>query len=144
MELNEYQKRAMTTCMESSNNILYMMMNLIGEVGEACEKLKAVNDDGTFDDIIELADKYSKTAKALRKGDTALLEKAKLYDQTYHSCVTPEQEIALFKEVGDVGWQWSGLISVLGWEVNNVAWHNILKLADRKKRDQIDGDGDNR
>ena len=34
MELNEYQKQAMTTCTESSRNFSYMMLNLVGEVGE--------------------------------------------------------------------------------------------------------------
>ena len=33
MELNEYQKKAMTTCMESSNNPLYMLFMLGEEVG---------------------------------------------------------------------------------------------------------------
>ena len=34
MELNEYQKRAMSTCMPSCENISYMLLNLVGEVGE--------------------------------------------------------------------------------------------------------------
>ena len=34
MELNEYQEQAMTTCTESSQNFSYMMLNLVGEVGE--------------------------------------------------------------------------------------------------------------
>ena len=39
MELNEYQKRAMTTCTESSNNFAYMFLNLVGEVGEFAGKV---------------------------------------------------------------------------------------------------------
>ena len=34
MELKEYQERAMTTCMPSSENFSYMFLNLVGEVGE--------------------------------------------------------------------------------------------------------------
>lgn len=30
MELNEYQKRAMSTCMPSCENISYMLLNLVG------------------------------------------------------------------------------------------------------------------
>ena len=50
MELNEYQYQAMTTCTESSQNFSYMMLNLVGEVGELA----------------------SKVAKAIRKNETAL------------------------------------------------------------------------
>lgn len=46
MTLQEYQERAMTTCMPTSENFAYMMLNLVGEVGEF----------------------VSKVAKAIRKG----------------------------------------------------------------------------
>ena len=39
MELKEYQERAMTTCMPSSNNFSYMFLNLVGEVGEFASKI---------------------------------------------------------------------------------------------------------
>lgn len=39
MELNEYQEQAMTTCTESSQNFSYMMLNLVGEVGELASKV---------------------------------------------------------------------------------------------------------
>ena len=50
MELNEYQDRAMSTCMPSCNNISYMLLNLVAEVGEFSGKL----------------------AKAIRKGQVAI------------------------------------------------------------------------
>lgn len=34
MDLNEYQNKAMATCMPSCDNVSYMIMNLVGEVGE--------------------------------------------------------------------------------------------------------------
>lgn len=39
MELNEYQKRAMSTCMPSCKNYCYMMDNLVAEVGEFAGKV---------------------------------------------------------------------------------------------------------
>ena len=39
MTLNEYQQRAMSTCTQSSNNFNYMMLNLVGEVGELASKI---------------------------------------------------------------------------------------------------------
>lgn len=36
--LNEYQKKAMTTCLPESDNLFYMLANLCGEVGEFASK----------------------------------------------------------------------------------------------------------
>ena len=38
MTLNEYQEKAMTTCMETCKNFSYMFLNLVGEVGEFASK----------------------------------------------------------------------------------------------------------
>lgn len=120
MTLNEYQQKAMTTCMESSNNFSYMMLNLVGEVGEFA----------------------SKVAKGLRKGFLLMTGKGNYIAQ----CDTPDGYIdeELKKEAGDILWQLAGLCSVHGWTLEEVAQQNLDKLADRKQRDKIDGDGDNR
>ena len=39
LTLNEYQELAMRTCMQSCNNFSYMMLNLVGEVGELASKV---------------------------------------------------------------------------------------------------------
>lgn len=39
MTLNEYQQQAMTTCLPESENFAYMMLNLVGEVGEIAGKI---------------------------------------------------------------------------------------------------------
>ena len=38
MTLNEYQEKAMGTCLPSSRNFAYMFYNFLGEVGEMIEK----------------------------------------------------------------------------------------------------------
>ena len=48
------------------------------------------------------------------------------------------------KEAGDILWQLSGLCYVMGWELEDVAQTNLDKLASRKERNVIDGNGDNR
>ncbi len=78
MELNEYQKQAMTTCTESSNNFSYMMLNLVGEVGEFA----------------------SKVAKMIRKEELAITDNELISD-----CRFPElcrQEDEMQKEAGDI------------------------------------------
>lgn len=118
MELNEYQKRAMTTCTNSSRNFAYMMLNLVGEIGELSSKI----------------------AKRIRKGYDNI-------DENNIISVVPasKEDVAeLRKEAGDILWQLSGLCEVMGWSLEDVAQENLDKLADRQKRNVIVGEGDNR
>lgn len=130
MTLDEYQNRAMTTCLERSRNIIYMLLNLQAEVGEFSGKL----------------------AKHLRKGKAYF----KVGDEYIDSLGTPithneerlridkQEEDDLRKEAGDVLWQLSGLCSVMGWKLEDIAQDNLDKLLSRKERGVIDGNGDNR
>lgn len=116
MTLKEYQQQAMTTCLANSKNFSYMMLNLVGEVGEFS----------------------SKVAKAIRKGQITT-------DKGYlHGTFPPEFMTDLRKEAGDILWQLSGLCTVMGWDFEEVAVENLVKLYDRQRRDIIDGNGDNR
>lgn len=126
MELNKYQEKAMSTCMNSCNNISYMLLNLVSEVGEFSGKL----------------------AKAIRKKQVAIggqtsinRNKLTVIDDDF-DVLTFDQELR--KEAGDILWQFAGLIHVMGWKLNDVGYENLIKLADRKERGVIDGDGDNR
>lgn len=132
MELNKYQEQAMTTCMESSNNFAYMFLNLVGEVGEFA----------------------SKVAKAIRKkqmsigevpvyGEDPEWQKNKLFFQMTREEAT-ELEDGLKKEAGDILWQLAGLCTVMEWSLEDIAKQNLDKLAGRKQRGKIDGNGDNR
>lgn len=118
MELKEYQERAMTTCMPSSNNFSYMFLNLVGEVGEFA----------------------SKVAKNIRKGNAYISGSSDLYFNDFPELT--EQEKELMKEAGDILWQLSGLCSVMGWSLEEIAQQNLDKLAARKSAGTIDGSGD--
>ena len=114
MTLEEYQKQAMTTCMASSENFSYMFLNLVGEVGEFA----------------------SKVAKAIRKEENCI---------DYNDLgVTVTNNEELQKEAGDILWQLSGLCTVMGWNLEDIAQQNLDKLASRQQRNVIDGSGDNR
>ena len=123
MELKEYQEKAMTTCMDSSENFSYMFLNLVGEVGELA----------------------SKVAKAIRKRQIYIGDKGHrndlLFDE-FPTCIELEEE--MMKEAGDILWQLSGLCSVMGWDLQKIADKNLDKLQSRKQRNVIDGNGDNR
>lgn len=55
MTLKEYQEKAMTTCMPSSENFSYMFLNLVGEVGEFASKVaKAIRKEMNYIDDNDL------------------------------------------------------------------------------------------
>lgn len=123
MTLNEYQVRAMQTCMVSCDNFSYMMLNLVGEVGEFA----------------------SKVAKAIRKDEASIgaisQDELTIY---YEGDEYVARDKELMHEAGDILWQLAGLCKVMGWDLNDVASANLEKLASRKQRGVIDGCGDNR
>jgi NTP pyrophosphatase (non-canonical NTP hydrolase) len=127
MELKEYQERAMTTCMASSENFSYMFLNLVGEVGEFA----------------------SKVAKAIRKSEITIGGEAAVGIIENHPVVNDDTAYhflckELQKEAGDILWQLSGLCTVMGWNLEDIAQQNLDKLASRQQRNVIDGSGDNR
>lgn len=121
----------MSTCMNSCRNISYMLLNLVGEVGEFSSKL----------------------AKAIRKNQVSIGGKTIINRNVLtirdDSSETIDFDILAFdeelkKEAGDILWQLSGVCSIMGWKLNDVAKMNLDKLASRQQRGVIDGDGDNR
>lgn len=127
MELNEYQKRAMSTCMPSCENISYMLLNLVGEVGEFA----------------------SKVAKAVRKDQVKIgwWEEGKEADEndlipTGSFAEWNELKEELKKELGDILWQTAGVAYAMNWTLEEVGLGNLDKLAKRKEAGTIVGNGD--
>ena len=127
MELNEYQKRAMSTCMPSCENISYMLLNLVGEVGEFA----------------------SKVAKAVRKDQVKIgwWEEGKEADEndlipTGSFAEWAELKEELKKELGDILWQTAGVAYAMNWTLEEVGLGNLDKLAKRKEAGTIVGNGD--
>lgn len=121
MELNVYQKKAMVTCMPTCNNASYMLLNIVGEVGEFASKI----------------------AKGIRKGEMMITENALCLDSkqfTKESLARLDE--SLMAEAGDILWQLSGLCTIMGWDLEGVAKYNLKKLAERKKNGTIAGNGD--
>ena len=121
MELNMYQEQAMETCMPTCDNISYMLLNLVGEVGEFASKI----------------------AKGIRKGELMIKDN--------NLCLNTEKvteeslarlDESLMAEAGDILWQLSGLCAIMGWDLEGVAEYNLKKLAERKKNGTIAGNGD--
>ena len=135
MDMLEYQRKAMNTCMDSSRNMSYMALGLMSEVGEFTGKI----------------------AKAIRKGNVYIGKEIQGnidckndsdlhidYNALQHGVDIIDFEIGLRAELGDILWFVAGIAEVMGWNLSEVAQENIAKLASRKERGVIDGNGDNR
>ena len=124
LTMNGYQEAAMKTCMRTCRNFSYMMLNLVGEVGELA----------------------SKVAKDIRRGGveigTTMCENEMIPRMNQDEWWDRQDEY--MAEAGDILWQLSGLCEVMGWSLEDVAQGNLDKLASRKQRGVIDGNGDNR
>ena len=110
--------------MWSCNNFSYMMLNLVGEMGEFS----------------------SKVAKLIRKSQVSIgyegLSNSLVPHMDFVEWLKHNDELK--KEAGDMLWQLSGLCKTMGWTLEEVAQGNLDKLASRKERGVIDGNGDNR
>lgn len=121
MELNDYQKKAMETCMISCDNFSYMALNLVAEVGEF----------------------VGKVAKQIRKENIEIGDN-RLWYRFHDSDTAYACDGELMSEAGDIFWQLAGLCAVMGWDLEDIAQLNLKKLASRQERGLIDGNGDNR
>ena len=120
MELNEYQERAMSTCLPSCNNFAYMSLGLVSEVGELAGKV----------------------AKAVRKEEITLFGNDLYCGKHIPEDGGVELHKGLIGDLGDVLWFVSGVCKVLGLPLEDVADANLAKLAERKKNGTIIGNGD--
>lgn len=83
----------------------------------------------------EVGEFASKVAKSIRKNQISVV---------YNEIVGTTDAEELQKEAGDILWQLSGLCTVMGWKLEDIAQQNLDKLASRQQRNVIDGSGDNR
>lgn len=121
MTLNEYQGKAMSTCMETSANPLYMLFMLGEEIGE-------------------LKGKFS---KAIRKGWISFSDnQLRIHSLSMERSELEEWMELVKKEIGDCLWGIAGIAQVMGWSLEYVAQGNLDKLAARKAAGTIVGNGD--
>lgn len=120
LTLNEYQERAMTTCMPTSANPLYMLFMLGEEIGE-------------------LQGKFS---KAIRKGKIRFENNELVFTTNTTQNEIEEWDDLVAKECGDILWGIAGICKVMGWQLGNIGHINLDKLAARKAIGTIDGNGD--
>lgn len=115
MTMDTYQKQAMTTCMDSCRNDIYMLTGLSAEVGEL----------------------FDKVAKLKRSGKLKVIDDNIVFT-TSDMSVKTELLRQFQNEIGDILWFVSGVSSMLGLSLNEVAFSNLRKLQARKKSGTIE------
>lgn len=120
MRMNDYQEKAMETCLPSSANPLYMLFEIGEEVGEL----------------------YGKFSKPIRKKQIA-------FDGNQITSHMSSEEYAawiesVLLEMGDIYWGLAGLAKQFGFSSEFIAEMNLQKLSSRKERKVIEGNGDYR
>lgn len=126
--MHEYQRLATRSAIYPGQGtplgLNYCALKLNGEAGELAEHVgKAMRDD----DLIHVGGSYSDATFAVKFND-----------------LTPERREAIIKEAGDVLWYVSAVANELGMKLHEIAAANLTKLADRTKRNALQGSGDNR
>ena len=125
--LDEFQRRTRDTAVYPDQ----------GSFGGAMYAAMALNE--------EAGEVAGKVAKFIRKssGWDALLTYGH-YSDPYNEQYPEELVLAVSKELGDVLYQAARVAEEFGLNLSDVATENIDRLADRKKRDVIIGEGDDR
>lgn len=117
MTLNEYQKKAKSTCEGNSYSFTYLSLEIYEELGEF----------------------FAKVAKMVRKGNLPVN-----FTRDDLLNLPEDVRLELAKECGDGLWGIFVIMDYFGWTANEVAAINVRKLEDRQKRGVIIGNGDNR
>lgn len=107
------------------------------------QRLAATTDVGTSaQDCLEPGWLYYVLGIAGETGE--LMEKIKKLFRDKNGVIDAEFKEVVKKEMGDIQWYQSRLADWFGIEFNDVAETNIRKLASRKERGKLHGDGDDR
>ena len=113
-KLDEYQTQAMSTRLDSCDNVTYMAFGLVAEVGELADKI----------------------AKWKRKKEAYVTDDRLVFD-TWKDDEVDEKRTELMKELGDVLWFVAGLAEHFGYSLSEIAEMNLEKLASRKSEGTI-------
>jgi len=125
LNFNNYQEQALTTAM-------YPTPFLTSEFED--------NKDLTVNNQIGYV--YPTLGLVGEAGEVA--EKVKKLIRDFGGIINPEQALELKKELGDILWYLAVLAHEFGLTLEDIAKLNLEKLASRKERGVITGNGDNR
>lgn len=128
------------------NNILYPMLGLISEAGEAAEKILAAVEAGKVK-VVGPSDIAHVLTMMVTLGDCAsTLKKAQRDKNAYvsHTTIVSADLAPILKELGDCQWYLEALSQELCSTGEADRSQNVEKLTGRLERGTVNGDGDDR
>ena len=128
MNFEEYQKRA----------------GALAEYPDVYVFEEGCNEDGKESDHQYNLSRYVYPALGLVGEAGEVAEKIKKIVRNNNGKYDEDKKNEIKKELGDVLWYIQQLCTEFGLSMDHVAWTNISKLEDRKERNVIKGEGDNR
>lgn len=134
MTFDEYAERARSTAMYPlvGRNMVYPALKMAGEAGELADKIGK-----------HWRNTYAPEAACGALESIRAQEEAACWGLNPKS-LTPEQRIAILKELSDVLWYVNSLAIELGSTLDGIAVINLDKVLDRRARGVVCGEGDDR
>jgi NTP pyrophosphatase (non-canonical NTP hydrolase) len=172
INLNEYQKKARTTCLDNCKNLEYLTLGLVGELGEVSEKedeiyckkeekesiLLEVGDvmwylanistelkielDHVWD--INFKDNIKFNSLPAFIFASKICEKVKKIKRDKKGVADKKDTIAILKNLTKIIRYLDYETNYFGFSLEDAMIKNIEKLESRKKRGVLKGNGDNR
>ena len=154
MDFDEYQKGTGETAIYPGQNTLigltYAALGLSGEGGEVANQVKKVWRDEEVDLQREMKTIIDGIERDLKSGNISydsLLSSARMsleYIFNSENAMGEERKAKIVDELGDTLWYAARVASELGLSLGDVAEQNLDKLAARRLKDKLHGDGDDR
>ena len=125
MTIDEYQIKAHSFAQHNSK--MYPFLGLAEEAGEVCGKMA----------------KFIRKHNGIAPRTSNEMEE---FDPMHIANFDDDLQFAkdVSKELGDCCWMIAECATVYGFSLSDIMGENIMKLADRKARNVIVGEGDNR
>ena len=114
------------------------------KLNEYQEKIIRFDVNGNIQDIDRLDFAFLDKVLGLAGESGEVADKVKKIIRDKSGKISPEDRMAIGKELGDVLWYLSTVARYLGLDLDTVANQNIEKLESRLRRDKISGSGDER
>ena len=155
MTFAEYQEEAVKTAIyPQEGNTIYPLLGLMDEAAEVGEKIyKQIQWDSTqhisFNDVLDQAISAGKSCGILKKKirDTQnnwLQKQLVSLKPQLEKLNNEEFKKEVMDECSDVLWYLAAIAKDFGFTLDDMAQHNIAKLASRQARGKLGGSGNNR
>lgn len=148
LTFSSYQERATDTAVYPGQGsflgVLYAALGCAGEGGEIAECVKKTWRDDGVQDPVEVLNIMENLIYQDRVDSIDIRSAQEEMKKILIIDISPERRMKILNEIGDEFWYLAQLCTELNANLGDVAEMNLAKLQDRKRRDELHGEGDDR